>query len=230
MSQIIALIPARGGSKGIPRKNLAMLAGRPLVAHTIEAAMQAASISTTYLSSDDEDILEIGRRAGCQTLRRPAEWAGDSSQATDVVSHLISSALAGVDDDAAIIYLQPTSPMRTARHIDEAVALMQASRNRAVVSVTELEKSPYKSFVLDESGELQSLFEESLSNANRQALPRSFIPNGAIYGFTLGSFRKRRAFPSNGSLPYIMDRQASLDIDTLHDLAIVRALMEQKDA
>jgi CMP-N,N'-diacetyllegionaminic acid synthase len=230
MSQIIALIPARGGSKGIPQKNLAMVAGRPLVAHTIEAAMQAASISTTYLSSDDEEILEIGRRAGCQTIKRPVELAGDNSQATDVVSHFISAALIGADDEAAIIYLQPTSPMRTARHIDEAVALMKGSRSKTVVSVTELEKSPYKSFVLDERGELQSLFEESLSNANRQSLPRTFIPNGAIYGFSLGSFRKRRAFPSNGSLPYIMDRQASLDIDTPNDLAIVRALMEQKNA
>ena len=230
MSQVFALIPARGGSKGIPRKNLAMVAGRPLVAHTIEAAMQAASISTTYLSSDDEDILEIGRRAGCKVVRRPAELAGDNAPAVDVVSHLISAALADVEDDAAIVYLQPTSPMRTARHIDEAVALMKASRSKAVVSVTELEKSPYKSFVLDERGELQSLFEESLSNANRQSLPPTFIPNGAIYGFSFGSFRKRRAFPSNGSLPYIMDRQASLDIDTQNDLAIVRALMEQKDA
>jgi CMP-N-acetylneuraminic acid synthetase len=229
MVKTIALIPARGGSKGIPRKNLAPVAGRPLIAHTIQAARDARSIDVIYLSSDDDEILALGASMGCRPVKRPAELAADQSKAADVVAHLIETVLGKASDDTALVYLQPTSPFRTAVHIDEAVALMRLSETGAVVSVVEMDKSPFKSFVLDDQGNLRSLFEESLSNANRQALPPAYIPNGAIYGFRLGTFRDRAAFPSNGSRPYVMSRQHSIDVDTPDDLAIVRALMESNN-
>ncbi len=116
------------------------------------------------------------------------------------------------------MYLQPTSPFRTARHIDNALEQMQAEKGHSLVSVLEMEKSPFKSFTLDANGHLQSLFDEKLSNARRQDLPAVFVPNGAIYVFRVSEFKSKCSFPSNGSIPFIMNQEDSLDIDTEDDI------------
>jgi CMP-N-acetylneuraminic acid synthetase len=216
---VLALIPARGGSKGIRRKNLALVGGRPLVWHTLNAALHAPVIDAVWLSSDDEEILQVGQDAGAKTLRRPAELASDAASAVGVVQHFAASLPETLSAlDPVVVYLQPTSPLRTAKHIVEALALMQREGARSVMSVVELQHSPYKSFKIDQQGRLQSLFDESLSNARRQDLPATFLPNGAIYAFTLSEFAARGGFPSNGGLPYVMTESESLDIDTPADL------------
>jgi CMP-N-acetylneuraminic acid synthetase len=200
------------------------------VEYTLRAARDAKLVEEIYLSSDDEEVLEVGREMGCKPVVRPKQYATDTATAADVVNHLIEAEFKAASDDTYIVYLQPTSPFRTAAHIDSAIELMRNSRAKAVVSVVELEKSPFKSFVLNERGELESIFDESLSNENRQSLRKTYMPNGAIYGFRLGEFRARRAFPANGSLPYVMSKQDSIDVDTLDDLELVRRMMERANA
>jgi CMP-N,N'-diacetyllegionaminic acid synthase len=217
--QVLALVPARGGSKGVARKNLRVVAGKPLVQYTLQAALAAKVVDQVFLSSDDAEILALGASTGATPVRRPAEFASDTASATDVVKHFLSmlgsERLAG---DPYLVYLQPTSPLRTSAHIDEAFELMRSRGGHTLLSVVELEKSPYKTFSIDSQGRLQSLFEERLSNARRQDLPATYLPNGAMYVFRVSDFTSRDGFPSNGSIPYLMTASSSIDVDVEQDI------------
>jgi CMP-N-acetylneuraminic acid synthetase len=223
---VIALIPARGGSKGVSRKNLRMIAGRPLIAFTLVAASDCQYVDSVFVSSDDEAILDVAREHGAREIRRPAEFATDEATAADVVNHFIDQLprdLCG--QDPYVVYLQPTSPLRTAGHIDEAIESMLSSGRHTLVSVTDIGAVPFKSFVVGKDGTLESLFEEEFSNARRQDLPTSFLANGAIYVFRISDFVNRGGFPSNGSHPYVMSEVVSLDIDTESDVTRLKTMM-----
>jgi CMP-N-acetylneuraminic acid synthetase len=223
----VALIPARGGSKGVARKNLRKLAGKPLFHHTVDAARGSRHIGEIYLSSEDDEILASGRDAGCRTIRRPAALAQDDSTAAEVVLDFFGQA--NISGDPFIVYLQPTSPLRTSAHIDEAVDAMMTAKADSLVSVLELEKSPFKSFIFGEDGRLKPLFDEKFSNRNRQGLPKAYIPNGALYVFRKSLFLARGGFPSEGGLPYIMSPADSVDIDSQDDLIRAHRLMEKRN-
>lgn len=219
---VLALVPARGGSKGVPKKNLRLIKGKPLFAYTIEAATESAFVDTAYISSDDDEILKLGLAMGAQALRRPDAAATDTATADDVVSHFISQLpQALVSEDPYLVYLQPTSPLRTAAHIDNAFKEMASKGGDIAMSVVRLNKTPYKAFSLDKTGLLESIFGEKYANANRQDLPVAYYPNGAIYIFRLSEFIKRGHFPSDGSVPFVMAEAESLDIDSEEDLAIL---------
>jgi CMP-N,N'-diacetyllegionaminic acid synthase len=150
--------------------------------------------------------------------------------AADVVNHFLSTTPSEViDKDPYIVYLQPTSPLRTGQHINDAIELMISNGSNALMSITELSKSPYKSFIINSDGVIESLFDEKLSNLGRQQLPKSYISNGAIYIFKVSEFLLRKGFPSNGSYPYIMDEIDSIDIDTEDDLILIEKYMRNKN-
>lgn len=222
---VIALIPARGGSKDVIRKNLRMAGGRPLISYTIEAALNSEFIDRAYVSSEDDEILGVANTLGVFPLRRSDSAASDTSSANMVVLDFISHLTAAeIENDPFIIYLQPTSPLRTASHIDNAFLQMEDRDSYQLISVVALKKSPYKTFILSKDGVLKALFDESLTNANRQSLPETYYPNGAIYIFKLSDFLKNENFPSNGSLPFIMTERESIDIDTEEDLIMLEKI------
>ncbi|MBS4020500.1 acylneuraminate cytidylyltransferase family protein [Azonexus hydrophilus] len=222
---VIALIPARAGSKGVKQKNLRMLLGKPLLAHTIQAAHDAARIDRVYVSSDDADALRLAREMGADVVQRAASAATDSATASEVVWDFVRQIPEELTaENPYLVFLQPTSPLRTGNHIDAAFTVMTSTDSNICLSVTELKKTPFKSFTLTADGRLQSLFDEHLTNANRQTLPVAFHPNGAIYIFPLAEFLARTSIPSNGGAPYIMSEQESIDIDTEEDFAMVEKL------
>jgi len=222
---VIALIPARAGSKGVKKKNLRMVLGSPLLAHTIQAARDAVCVDQVYVSSDDPDALRLAREMGASIVQRAAEAATDSATANEVVIDFLHQLPEGlVAGNPYLVFLQPTSPLRKGRHIDAAFAAMSSVDSNICLSVTELKKTPFKSFTLTAEGRLQSLFDEALTNANRQSLPAVFYPNGAIYIFPLAEFIARATIPSNGGVPYVMSELESVDIDTEEDLAMVEKL------
>ncbi|ANT64170.1 acylneuraminate cytidylyltransferase family protein [Prosthecochloris sp. CIB 2401] len=228
-NNVLALIPARGGSKGVRRKNLRMIGGKPLLEYTLTAAQRSELVDKTYVSSEDPEILELATSLGATQVQRPADLATDLSSAIEVVQHFIEWLPEELRrQDPSIVYLQPTSPLRTSTHIDAALRRMAELTTTTLLSVTELKASPYKSFTIDESGQLQSLFDEKLSNCRRQDLPKTYIPNGAIYVFRLSDFLERGGFPSNGSVPFVMSDRESVDIDTEEDLHLVEQLLEQQ--
>lgn len=229
--KFIALIPARKGSKGLINKNMRNLQKKPLVQHTIEAALGSSKMDEIWVSSNDESILKLAESLKVDQLIRPDEYADDQSSAIEVVNHFLStiSSRENFKDDF-IVYLQPTSPIRNSHHIDAAIGNMLKNNFNSLVSVCLLRKSPYKAFLIDQGGMLQALFDEELSNARRQDLQNVYIPNGAIYIFQIKEFIDRSGFPSNGSLPFIMSENDSTDIDEEEDLTKAERIMRIKNA
>jgi CMP-N,N'-diacetyllegionaminic acid synthase len=222
---VIAIVPARGGSKGVLRKNLRQVGGRPLVAHSLQAALDSEVVDEVYLSSEDAEILAIGRNQGVRLHTRSAAAASDIATANDVVNDFLAALPKSVvDADPFIVFLQPTSPLRTGKDIDAAFALLEQCRAELCISVLELSKTPFKAFSLDGEGRLQSLFGEEMTNANRQVLPKVYYPNGAIYIFPLRSFVDKSGFPSNGAVPYVMSERRSIDVDSEEDLEAIEQL------
>jgi CMP-N-acetylneuraminic acid synthetase len=204
--------------------------GRPLVDFTLRAALDSLIIDEVYISSDDEEILNYANKINVRTVKRPEEFSSDTATANDVVRHFFSIVSKdNLQRDPYIVYLQPTSPLRNATHIDRALLAMSEAKFNTLVSVTELIKSPFKSFTIGASGALQSLFDEKLSNARRQDLTKAYIPNGSIYIFRVSDFLERGGFPSNGSFPFIMDEIDSIDIDTEDDISYVERILGVRD-
>lgn len=217
--RIIALIPARGGSKGIPRKNLALLGGIPLILHTIRASLGSTLVTETWVSSDDQNILQLAQDNGAFTLKRPQELSLDSSKAESVVNHFLDTLPQDIyNKNPIILYLQPTSPLRSATHIDLALTTMIDSNAQSLTSVCLLEKSPFKSFTIDDSGKLRAVFSVKMATSSRQCLPPCYITNGAIYAFHVFHYKHHGGFPLNGSIPFIMGPSESIDIDDMLDL------------
>lgn len=225
---MIALIPARGGSKGLLRKNVLPLNGKPLIAWTIEAAINSKYITKVYVTTDDEEIKLVseGYRANCIT--RPSELASDTASSESVIVHALkylTKNLAPVDE---IVLLQPTSPLRTSQHIDEAILEFKKKQANLVLSVFEPTHTPVKAYILQSTGELSGLYSESAPYSRRQDLPTAFQPNGAIYVFGTDVFMEKKLFPRTKVYPYVMNEQDSGDVDTESDLLQIEKLMKEK--
>lgn len=229
--KVVALVPARGGSKGLLKKNLQKIAGQPLLCYTLRAALHSVEIDQTYLSSDDADILETGRHMGVELVRRPLEFASDTASASDVVMHFLKTSKESLPaQDHYLVYLQPTSPLRTSQHISEAFALMVKEKKHAVISVSKMRQTPFKALTIDEHGDLQPVVQPDFLNANRQDLPVAYLPNGAIYIFRVSDFFSANGFPMAGVIPYEMSEKDSIDVDSQQDLDRVEELMKDNRA
>lgn len=227
--KVVALIPARAGSKGVLDKNMRLLNGIPLIGHTIEAARAASYIDDVFVSSDGDDILRYSGSMGVVSIKRPDEYSSDEASAVDVVKHFMMCkeyTSRYIKEDPVIVYLQPTSPLRSQKHIDEVLdAVNSRGDNYRSISVKKSPTSPFKMFLIDSEGTLSSVLNESMTNYRRQDLPDAFIPNGAIYTFTQSDFEAHGGFPSNGSLPFVMSEIESIDIDTLSDFELAERVL-----
>lgn len=221
--KILGIIPARGGSKGVPRKNIRLLAGKPLIAWTIEAAKSSEHISRLILSSDDEEILTIAKNFGCEVpFIRPKEYASDESSAIDVVMHAMNALQESYD---YLVYLQPTSPLKRTKDIDGAIAKCIKSKVDTCVSVTSPDKSPYWSFRLDDENKLIPLIPWEDKNTRRQDVPESYILNGAIYVAKTEAILKHRSFIHKDTIGFYMPRNRSVDVDAELDFVIAEYLL-----
>lgn len=219
---VLAVIPARGGSRGVPRKNLALVAGRPLLAWTVDAALHANRVDRVVVSSDDEEVLCTASNLGAEALLRPEELATDHARSESVVSHALDVVVDAVD---VVVLLQPTSPLRTSDHIDDALTNMMAGVD-AVISVVEPTKSPFKAFYQSDAGYLVPVAADPEAPfVPRQTLPASFFPNGAIYAVRAEAFRRHSSFLPPATVPFLMDEVASLDVDTTVDLEIAGQIL-----
>lgn len=219
---VLAIIPARGGSKGLPRKNVLPLGGLPLIAWTVRAALCAPGVARTVVSTDDEEIADAARQAGAEVpFRRPAELASDTATAADVVAHVLES----LGWQGPVVLLQPTSPFRTAGDIEAAHALWQASNAPSCVSVRAAAESPWLMFGMQNDGHLQRLLPEPAGGLRRQDLPRAFTLNGALYFLRAARFLDDRQFLHPQSVGYEMAPDRSVDIDTAADMAEAEALL-----
>ena len=232
--EILAIIPARGGSKGIPHKNMTELAGKPLMAYSFDAAKGSLLITKTILSTDDEEFAEYARSEDIEVRMRPSELAGDKTPMKDVINyHLDELEKEGYKSDAFIL-LQPTSPLRTSRHIDEALGKMiNDEKADAIVSVVDLphEYLPMKLMRLEDDGMLKFYQEDGEKYTTRQALPHLYARNGAaIYAVYTSVYRETGSLYGRNCLPYIMKAEESIDIDEQFDLFLAEAVLKRKEA
>jgi N-acylneuraminate cytidylyltransferase/CMP-N,N'-diacetyllegionaminic acid synthase len=226
-NSILALIPARGGSKGLPGKNLMTLAEKPLIAWTIEQAKGSSYIDRLLVSSDDGAILRTAKHYGAEApFVRPQELARDDSKSIDVVFHAIDWCLLSRIPMDVLMLLQVTSPLRTTDDIDRAVELFFDREAGAVVSVCETTHHPYWTNTLGDDLSMKSFLKPS-AVTNRQELPRFYRINGALYIGSVDYIREIGGFFGPKTFAYIMPRERSVDIDTKMDLDFAEFLMKQ---
>jgi CMP-N-acetylneuraminic acid synthetase len=229
--KVLGLVPARGGSKGIPRKNIRLLGGRPLLAYTAVEALAARSLDRVMLSTDDDEIAAVGRELGLEVpFRRPPELAQDDTPGVAPVIHALDWLLQveGYRPDA-IMLLQPPSPLRRARHIDESVALLSHERADSVLSVCPPDYHPYWMKAVRD-GLLVPFMAEGARYHSRQELPPVVRTNGAIYLARTAPFRRCASFELERTVPYPMSRDESVNIDDEFDWWLAEQLLARRGA
>ena len=228
--RVLAVIPARGGSKGVPRKNIRPLLGRPLIAYSIDAARKSKAVDRVVVSTEDTEIADISRALGAEVLMRPAQLAGDETPTRDVLWHVVETLSSQGYRPDAVLTLQPTSPMRTTRHIDEAIALFE-SRDDAdsLVSCMEVPHvfSPLSVMRKDSSGYLQPFLTEP-QRYRRQEKETVYARNGAAIYITRTARLADYVFGGR-LIAYMMNIDQSVDIDTLDDFAAAERLMRASE-
>jgi CMP-N,N'-diacetyllegionaminic acid synthase len=232
---ILGIIPARGGSKAIPRKNLAVVANKPLIAWTVEVAVESGLLDRLVVSTDDREIAVAGKELGAEVpFLRPTELATDTSTSMDVVLHAIQ----WLDDNEQyrpdyILLLQPTSPLRTATDIRESMELLLAKNADSVVSVCETRQHPLWMKGVNREGKLVDLSPplsaQSPAPTRRQDLPSVFAVNGAIYLALRSFLMSERTFISKRTHAYVMPENRSLDVDTPWDLYLADLILRDRE-
>jgi CMP-N,N'-diacetyllegionaminic acid synthase len=222
---VLALIPARGGSKGVPGKNIRPVGGKPLIAWTIAAAKASRYVDRSVLSSDDQAIIDVALSFGCDVpFKRPAEFATDQADSMSVVRHAMTAIPERYD---YLVLLQPTSPMRLAQDIDQAIERCVKSGAPACVSVCEPDKSPYWMFTAVKGDVLHPLFAADRIPDRRQDAPAVLALNGAVYVARTDHLAGGGTFLAPDTVGYVMPKERSFDIDTELDLRIVDFLLHQ---
>lgn len=223
---VLAIIPARGGSKGVRKKNIRVIAGKPLIAWTIEEAKKSKYIDRVVLSSDDEEIMKVARQWGCEVpFTRPSELAQDQTPGISPVLHALE--LLGKFD--YVILLQPTSPMRKVDSIDGCLDKLESKNGNAIVSVTEPNKNPYWMYKIGDNERLLPFVSQNKLIPQRQMLPEIFSLNGAVYIATYDFLLQEKGFLTSETIGYVMPQEESLDIDTELDLEMCDFLLSKRN-
>ncbi|MBI1920073.1 MAG: acylneuraminate cytidylyltransferase [Geobacter sp.] len=221
---LLAIIPARGGSKGIPGKNIRMVAGLPLIAHSIRAALEAKSVSKTIVSTDDLEIADVSRSFGAEVIMRPEELALDATPTEPVLRHVLETiAQEPGFVPEHVVLLQPTSPLRTADDIDAAYELFLSEGRDSLLSVC-----PYHGFIWSEGGKTARPLNYDYRNRPRRQDMSQFLENGSIYIFGRDRFIAENNRLCGTISLYVMPEERSPEIDTLFDLELVEQLFRAR--
>ncbi|PSB80704.1 cytidylyltransferase domain-containing protein [Photobacterium damselae] len=224
---ILAIIPARAGSKRLPNKNILDLGGKPLIQWTIEAAIKCSQIETVMVSTDSKNIADVSEKVGVSVpyLRSP-ELSSDTASSTDVVIDVIEYYKSIGKYFDTIMLLQPTSPLRSVDDIKNAVKLFNEKNANAVVSVTECEHSPLWCNTINDDLNLDDFINDELKNTRSQDLPKYYRLNGAIYLVDVNSFIKEKTFMPINTYALKMDNERSVDIDTELDFRLAELIIK----
>ena len=213
----IGIIPARGGSKRIPKKNIINFLGEPLIAHTIKAALASKLISRTIVTTDDEEIAAVSRDYGAEVIMREAFLSSDEAKNVQVVDHLVGQLSLSHE---TLTLLQPTSPLRNKTDIDKCVQLFFEHPINSVCSVTKMETHPSNSMNINENEILEPYFGDPFSETRENELSQTYRQNGAIYVINAKVLSQQKAFLVHPCRGYLMPRSRSVDVDEPIDLAI----------
>ena len=225
LKTFLAIIPARGGSKRLPRKNILDLCGKPLIVWSIEAGLKSKYLNKVVVTSDDEEILQISQNFGATVIKRPDELASDTATTFDAIEHSIKS----LEKYDYVVLLQPTSPLRNKKHIDEAIELLEKKNADAIISVCEVEHSVLWCNTLDEDLNMSNFLSDEVLNKRSQDLPKYYRLNGAIYICKTEKLLENRGFFIKENIyAYKMDKKYSVDIDEEIDFIIAKEILKEK--
>ena len=228
---MIAIIPARGGSKGLPGKNIKQLDGKPLIAYTIEAALKSKYIDRVIVTTDSKEIADIAMKYGAEVpFMRPDALATDTATAIDVYIHAVEFLMDEMKDKIEeFMVLLPTAPMRTEIHIDNAVEFFYNNKATTLISVKEAE-TPITWYLNRDVTNRISNAGFGVGNAvtNRQVNTKYYIPNGAIYILNYNLLKSKRTYYCDNTVGYEMSAEDSVDIDTLLEFRFAEMLMRER--
>lgn len=224
--RVTALIPARGGSKRLPRKNVKLLGDKPLIAWSIEAAKASKYIDRVIVSTDDEEIKQVSEQYGAQVpFLRPEHLSNDHASSFDVIKHAICF-LQLDHSNELIVLLQPTSPLRLVSEVDSALEFFLAQNAKGVVSVSKTEHSPMWSNILPENGCMSDFMRPEVQGKRSQDLPQFFRLNGSIYIYeTLSLLKQAKIFFDESVYGFETSLETAVDIDTALDFKIAEVLL-----
>lgn len=226
-SKVLAIIPARAGSKGIKDKNIIDLNGKPLIAHSIEAGLKSKYINKLVVSTDGEKIAKIAKDYGAEVpFLRPKHLATDTAKTIDCVIHCIEELKKNGEEYDYVVLLQPTQPLRQPWHIDEAFELIIKRNEDSLVSISKVKDHPVLMRTIDKSGYAINLLEGS-STKRRQEFPDFYKVNGAIYINKINENLNYDTSFNDNKLVYIMDEQYGVDIDDMLDVEIAKLLIKK---
>jgi CMP-N,N'-diacetyllegionaminic acid synthase len=228
MSKTIALIPARGGSKGIQYKNIALLADKPLLSYSIVAAKAANVFDKIYVSSEDARILATAKEYGADLVDRSISLAQDHSSTNAVIEEFIAQQ--ELKNEDIIVLLQPTSPLRTAEHIQSALKLFKNHTECAALKSVCAADNKYLYAFLGANPYLTPVSPTHMKISRRQDLPDIYLPNGAIYIFSVAQFQRNQSIPEINVIAYVMSEADSIDIDTHSDLEKAEFYLTKRDS
>ncbi|MEA3494752.1 MAG: acylneuraminate cytidylyltransferase family protein, partial [Bacteroidota bacterium] len=229
--KILAIIPARGGSKGLKDKNIINLAGKPLIAWTIEVAQNSKYIDEIFVSTDSEKIQKTVENFGLRIpFLRPEHLSTDNSKSIDVIFHVLDYYSQTSILFQHFILLQPTSPLRTVEDIDNAIELYFQKKAEAVVSVRQVSQPPYLMNTIADDLNMKDFINKKVSNSIRQEMPDYYWINGAIYLANVNFYRENKSLYGDKTFAYIMPKERSVDIDEKIDLLLAEQLLKLKKA
>lgn len=219
MTRVLGIVPARGGSKGLPGKNIRVLAGRPLLEYTARAAEASGVIDKLVLSTDSQEIADVGRRIGFDVpFLRPVELAGDDTPMFPVVQHALNTLAAGGWTAEVVVLLQPTSPLRRGEHIRDAVTLLRETKADSVVTVVEVPRHLSPDYVMRiEDGRLRPFLPEGACLTRRQDARPAYSRDGTVYACWSWTIERTGSIYGDDCRPLVIEAQDSLSIDSQAD-------------
>lgn len=224
--KFFGLIPARGGSKGIPKKNIIDLNGKPLIHYTIEAAIKSKNLDDFIVSSDDRKILEISERLNIKTHLRNKTISKDQSPMIDVMLNIVDEYELILKGYEFLVLLQPTCPLRTAKDIDNAISSFDKSGADTLISCYKVDDAhPARMYTI--KNKFLNPINKDQANLNRQDLTEVFHRNGAVYIFKISNIKNKIQFGEK-LFPFIMEEERSLNVDNFYDLKLARLIMNKK--
>lgn len=222
-NNFIAIIPARGGSKGLPRKNILPLSGEPLIVHSIQQALASRQISATYVTTDDSEIADISSAAGAEVILRPDDLSGDKATSESALLHVLSQIEGdGIIMPHAVVFLQCTSPVRPNNDIDRAIDRFRDARADSLLSVVE----NHRFFWKEENGVVKSANYDYRNRQRRQDFGNNFVENGSIYISKTEGLREHNNRLFGKVCPYIMGPESAYEIDNALDFTVVETIFK----
>lgn len=229
-AEVLGIILARGGSKGIPRKNVRMAGDRPLIAWTIGAGLQSGALARLIVSTDDDEIATVSRQWGADVpFQRPAALAADDTGSIEATIHAVEfMAQHHGYRPGYVMLLQPTSPLRTAEDIRAAVQIARDRQADAVVSVAAAHQHPYWMKTIGDDGVLHDFMKTDRAYTRRQDLPQAFYIDGSLYLVRRDILLERRTFYTDRTFAYVMPSDRAMDIDTPWELHVVDLVLRDR--